>query len=88
MRNGMLAIGCALALGLAHAQDSPPPDQGKGGVREACKADFDKFCPNAQGGARISCMRQHKDELSQACQDAIHHRKGPPPGEEPPPPKS
>lgn len=74
---------CACAFGVAQAQDqdSAPP-AGKGGAREACKPDVDKFCSGVQagGGHIISCMRQHRDELSQACKDAIAHgHKGAPP---------
>jgi hypothetical protein len=91
MKSWWIALGCAFALGVAQAQDAPPPEGGKGGgAREACKPDAEKFCSDVKpgGGRIISCMRQHQDELSQACKDAIHgHKKGPPPqgGDQPPP---
>jgi hypothetical protein len=90
MKNWLIAVGCIVALGVAQAQDSPPPAAGKGGAREACKADVDKFCSDVKsgGGRIIACMKQHKDELSQPCKDAIDHgHKGPPPGGDQAPPK-
>jgi multidrug efflux system membrane fusion protein len=49
-------------------------------LRAACKDDMEKFCADAQGGkARGQCMREHKDQLSDACKSAVaemrSHRK-------------
>jgi hypothetical protein len=90
MKSWMIALGCVVAFAVAQAQDSPPPAGGKGGAREACKADVEKFCSGVQpgGGHIISCMRQHRDELSQPCKDAIGHgHKAPAPGGDQEPPK-
>lgn len=90
MKSWWIALGCMAVLGLAQAQDAPPGGGKGGGAREACKPDVDKFCSDVKpgGGRIISCMRQHKDELSQACKDAINHgSKGPPPGADQSPPK-
>ncbi len=37
--------------------------------REACEADFQKFCEGViPGGGRImKCLEQHKEQLSPAC---------------------
>jgi hypothetical protein len=89
MKSWWIALGCTAVLGIAQAQDAPPAG-GKGGAHEACKPDVEKFCSDvkAGGGRIISCMRQHKEELSQACKDAIGHgSKGPPPGADQPAPK-
>ncbi|HWU44718.1 MAG TPA: cysteine rich repeat-containing protein [Bdellovibrio sp.] len=51
-------------------------------VHEACHDDYEKFCDNVEPGkGRIKkCMKEHKSDLSQTCQDAIaknkHHKKG------------
>lgn len=57
-----------LAAGVALAQEAPSP-------REACKPDIQKLCPDLQAGQRPGeCLRQHKDELSDACKAAIARR--------------
>ncbi len=42
-------------------------------VAKACRGDIHQFCDGVQpGGGRIlACMREHKDQLSQTCQDAM-----------------
>ncbi|MGO8973711.1 MAG: cysteine rich repeat-containing protein [Steroidobacteraceae bacterium] len=49
---------------------APKPDNE---VRAACAADVQKLCAGVQpGGGRIrACMRQHKEELSDGCKQAI-----------------
>lgn len=51
-----------------------------GGSRPAgpCKADAEKLCPGVQpGGGRIaSCLREHKDQVSDACKAQIQSRRG------------
>ncbi len=73
---------CIVSLAV-QAQDTPPPG-GPGRPREACKGDVQKLCSDVKpgGGRIIVCLNDHKDQLSQACSDAIakaraHH---PPPG--------
>jgi hypothetical protein len=41
--------------------------------REACKADYEKFCKNVpSGGGRIvKCLRDHTTELGQQCRTVI-----------------
>lgn len=74
------------------ASDSGPPQdggghgEGHGGhggpLRQACMADFQKLCADAQpGGGRVfQCLRQHQDQLSDGCKTAIAnmhpHRDG------------
>ena len=91
MKSWLIALCAALAFGVAQGQDAPPA--GKGGAREACKPDADKFCSDVKpgGGRIIACMKQHEDELSPACRAAIGghgSHKGPPPANpDQPPPK-
>ncbi len=40
-------------------------------LAKACGADMQKFCASAQGPARFQCLRDHKGDLSQTCQDAL-----------------
>lgn len=40
-------------------------------VRDACKADKEKLCPNADGKAVRSCFKENKDKLSTSCQTAL-----------------
>ena len=76
-------LGFSLA---AQAQDAPPPPN----ARQACKADYQKFCSGVQrGGGRIAdCLNSPKGELSTACQEVLNKsppaKDGTPPAEQPP----
>ena len=63
----------AAALFTAGAALAQPAGNGGGGMRQACKADFQKFCSDVQpgGGARMQCMRQHAADLSDVCKAAF-----------------
>jgi Cysteine rich repeat len=69
MKIWSIAACTALAFAVAHAQEP----SGKVSAREACKPDVAKFCSDVKsgGGRVIACMKQHQDELSQPCKDAI-----------------
>jgi Spy/CpxP family protein refolding chaperone len=44
---------------------------------EACEADLDQFCPDEDGRwSRRRCLRDHWDELSSDCRDAIEFAGG------------
>ncbi|WP_413294111.1 cysteine rich repeat-containing protein [Bdellovibrio sp. HCB185ZH] len=47
------------------------------GVHEACHEDAEKFCGDVKPGkgAMMTCMKDHKDELNQACKDKIENMK-------------
>ena len=76
-----------LAAPAALAQEPPasPPPPAAGGapamtpamqearaqMRTQCAADFQKFCPDAQGPARLQCMREHATEMSEGCKGAM-----------------
>ncbi len=57
-------------------------------MHEACTPDREKFCEGVKPGQgrMMQCLRTHKDELSQACKDALppgfFDRNGPPVEEE------
>ena len=67
MKAGLIALGCLTFVLAAHADDGPP------NARQACKADYQKFCSGvSHGGGRIlECLNSHKSEISPACQQAI-----------------
>ncbi len=40
-------------------------------LNKACGEDFKKYCPTAQGRERFQCMREHRDDLGDACKAAM-----------------
>jgi len=72
----------ALALALTSQACSQPAGGGRGRVRDACRADMQRFCADAApgGGQRMQCMREHRDHLSDECKAALAsahaHRQG------------
>jgi hypothetical protein len=87
IRIGILVATTAVSsLALAQgAPPAPPPDDGHGfaKVREACKPDVERLCPDVKpGGGRIrECLKTHEADLSDTCKGAIkearehHHPK-------------
>lgn len=75
MRNYSVALAVALAVfsSLSFAADAPQ----RGGMRDACKADVDKLCPQVKpGGGRITaCLKQNASQISDTCKDAISHMR-------------
>ncbi|MGI6855279.1 cysteine rich repeat-containing protein [Mesorhizobium sp. 1B3] len=41
--------------------------------REACQADFEKYCPGVHpgGGRIIECLAEHLNELTPECQKIV-----------------
>jgi arylformamidase len=72
-----IPVFAALSLLCAGAANAQPAGGGGGGVREACQADFQKFCADVQpgGGARMQCMKQHAAQISDGCKAAIAARR-------------
>ena len=73
----ILAAACligllALSLSRAGAQD------GRGEARQACAADYHRFCAGVSpGGGRIKkCLNDNIDALSDACKQAVSARTG------------
>lgn len=48
----------------------------RGAMREACKADFEKFCSGVSpgGGRIVECLNKQHDSLSEACKTALDAR--------------
>jgi hypothetical protein len=58
------------------AQSPPaqgPSPQAVADARAACDTDIQKLCPRVQpGGGRIfACLKQHKDQVSDGCKQAV-----------------
>jgi Spy/CpxP family protein refolding chaperone len=42
-------------------------------LADACRDDALRLCPTAEGRfERMQCMREHRDEVSDACREALH----------------
>ncbi|MFZ5693175.1 MAG: cysteine rich repeat-containing protein [Pseudomonadota bacterium] len=67
----VVLAGLSLSGGRAEAQTN-------GVLREACMADFQKFCGNVQrGGGRIrQCMLDNADKLTPQCREAMKRQAG------------
>ena len=68
----LLAPCCMSDCGAARAQQTPPsPAQTP--LRQACRADFEKFCADVRPGSGhiAQCLLAHKDNLSPACRDGL-----------------
>jgi hypothetical protein len=50
-----------------------PSQQAVAEARAACATDIQKLCPGVQaGGGRIlACLKQHKDQVSDGCRQAV-----------------
>ena len=62
----------------AQSPGQPPPaqapsQQAVADARAACKTDIQKLCPGVQpdGGRILACLKQHKDEVSDGCRQAV-----------------
>jgi hypothetical protein len=80
MRNfKWISLGFVIAAGVAMADDppaaQPTPAQQRvmQAVRAACQADVQKLCAGVQpgGGRIVACLKEHKDEVSDGCKQAI-----------------
>ena len=60
-------LGLALALGPGAAMAQTAAE------REACQADFEKYCPGVEpGGGRIlECLGKHLDQLTPQCKSMV-----------------
>jgi hypothetical protein len=72
------AAALGFAAGLASAQ--PTGDSGAAGgggramIRQACAADFQRYCPHARpglGGGMRQCVMSHRADFSDGCKSAI-----------------
>jgi hypothetical protein len=79
----LFSLGFAIAAGVAMADEppatQPTPAQQKAmqEVRAACQADVQKLCAGVQpgGGRIVACLKEHKEEVSDGCKQAIGKAK-------------
>lgn len=82
MKKSAMLLSICIAIGTQSvlADDTPAPPapvspsrQGMSELRSACAADAQKLCPGVQpGGGRIlQCLKEHKDEVSEGCKQAV-----------------
>jgi hypothetical protein len=72
-----VAVAVAAVIGLwgydgaTSAQQQGAPAGGS--VRQTCAADYHALCPGVQpgGGHIMACFRQHADQLSTGCKEAL-----------------
>jgi hypothetical protein len=75
----LISLGFAIAASAAMADDppaaQPTPAQQKTmqELRAACQTDIQKLCAGVQpgGGRIIACLKEHKEEVSDGCKQAI-----------------
>ena len=63
----------------AFAQQPSQLDKELAALREFCRADIERLCPNVEpGGGRIKkCLMGHKEEMSVGCAKALKNLKRP-----------
>lgn len=67
MKIFLAVIGLALGSGAGVAMAQTAAE------REACMADFEKYCPGVQpgGGRVIECLSKHLDQLTPQCKTVV-----------------
>ena len=61
----VLGLAMGLSVGVASAQTAAE--------REACQADFEKYCAGVQpgGGRVVECLSKHLDQLTPQCKTVV-----------------
>ena len=51
---------------------------GMEGLMKYCKADIERLCPGTEpgGGRLLKCLKEHKEEMSVGCAQALQKLKG------------
>ncbi len=98
-KSALLLVVCAVAAAQSVLADQPPPPPQQGQaptpyvppeVQAACAGDVHTLCAGIQpgGGRIIACLKQHPDQVSNQCKQAIvkaRQSQNPPPPPPPPP---
>jgi hypothetical protein len=78
----LISFGFALAAGATLADEPPatqpmPSQKAMEAVRAACETDVQKLCAGVQpgGGRIVACLKEHKDQVSDGCKQAISKAK-------------
>jgi hypothetical protein len=71
LKVSVVVVACVIGLSTAALAQSQ-----RGAMREACKADFEKYCADVQrgGGRIVECLNKQHDSLSEACRTALDAR--------------
>ncbi|HTP65184.1 MAG TPA: cysteine rich repeat-containing protein [Geobacteraceae bacterium] len=75
MKKKVCAAVLSLALALSGGQVFADSSQPKQKHSDPCKEDVQKFCSDVTPGEGrvIKCLKEHEQELSQSCQEALKH---------------
>ena len=67
MRVFLSVLGLAFGLGVGAAIAQTAAE------REACQADFEKYCPGVEpgGGRVVECLSKHLDQLTPQCKTVV-----------------
>ena len=67
MKMVLSVLGLALGLGAGAAMAQTAAE------REACQADFEKYCAGVQpgGGRVVECLSKHLDQLTPQCKTVV-----------------
>lgn len=68
-----LSAAVATSLAVADPMTAAPSPQIPPEVRAACSADVQNLCANVKpgGGRIVACLKEHKDQVSEGCKQAI-----------------
>jgi hypothetical protein len=71
LKVSVVVVACVIGLSTAALAQNQ-----RGAMREACKADFEKYCADVQrgGGRIVECLNKQHDSLSEACRTALDAR--------------
>ena len=83
---GALLAPCYMSHSGATRAQQPPSSPAQTPLRQACRADFQRFCADVHPGSGqiAQCLLAHKEQLSPACRDGLarvgaeHADKSPP----------
>jgi len=67
MRVFLSVLGVVLGLAVSAAMAQTAAE------REACQADFEKYCPGVEpgGGRVVECLSKHLDQLTPQCKTVV-----------------
>ena len=72
----MLKVSIVVAACVAGLSTLALAQSQRGAMREACKADVEKFCSDVQrgGGRIVECLNKQHDSVSEACKTTLDAR--------------
>jgi Cysteine rich repeat len=69
IRVSIAVVACVVGFSTAAFAQNPS-------AREACKADYEKYCSGVSpgGGRIVACLNKQRDSLSEGCKTALDAR--------------